>query len=85
MPENKRQTQADRILELLQIYSKQFTPEWRWVDAIDLSRISLSFTRRIFELRQAGHIIELDDKWNNGKRRTRYRLASQQPAEVVSR
>jgi hypothetical protein len=52
-----------------------------FVDAWDLGRISLSFTRRIHEIREAGYTVELRDVWQKGQRRTAYRLVR---SEVVS-
>jgi hypothetical protein len=49
-------------------------------------------TRRIHELRKAGHIIEIRDEWVGRERHTAYRLVPPTPythhqeiAEVISR
>ena len=70
-----RNKQADRILQVLE---QQTHPGW--VDAIQFTHISLSFTRRIHELRGAGHEIVHEDKWNGRQRRTRYRLVKKTEA-----
>jgi hypothetical protein len=64
----KRESQADRLLQLLE------SANGEWVPAVVLPRISLSYTRRIFELRQLNHKIEMKEKWVDGRRQTAYRL-----------
>jgi hypothetical protein len=51
--EQVRINQASRVLDILQ--------DGEWHSALDFAQLSrpiLSWTRRIFELRQAGHVIE---------------------------
>jgi Helix-turn-helix domain len=77
---DKRASQADRILKLLQYYScgQEASPlrqNYSWVSLTLIMQLGIaSHTRRIHELRKAGHVIELRDKWVNGQRRTAYRL-----------
>lgn len=60
-------SQSERILNFLAFRGT-------WVDARDLTDISLCYTKRISELRSEGHNIELLDEKVNGMRRTKYRL-----------
>ena len=71
MPDTHRLSRADRILRLLET-------DGGWVDAIRLTSISLSYTRRIHELRMIGVLIELRDEWKGQKRRTAYKLVKPQ-------
>ena len=67
---SERETQADKILAVLS--------SGEWVSPLALVPISLSFTRRIFELRQRGQAegftIEMREKYQGRTRRTEYRL-----------
>ena len=71
---SERETQADKILAVLS--------SGEWVSPLALVNISLSFTRRIFELRQRGQeegfTIEMREKYVGHKRRTEYRLVRAQ-------
>jgi hypothetical protein len=71
---------SDQLSPQCQEILKVLGPRY-WVDAWWLGRVSLSFTRRIHELRAAGYEIELDDTWEGRKRRTRYRLVRLASAE----
>ena len=66
---SERQTQANRILALLQAHKG----EWVGLPKIQLLFIA-SHTRRIHELRADGWIIELQDTWVGRERHTSYRL-----------
>jgi Helix-turn-helix domain len=72
----ERQKQADRILALLQAKEHCTYP---WVELPDILSLRIaSHTRRIYELRQDGWIIEMQDNWtryeDHSERHTRYRL-----------
>lgn len=60
-------SQAERLLRLLE------NANGDWVPAYLMPQVSLSYTRRITELRKT-HTIELLDEWIDGQRRTAYRL-----------
>lgn len=68
---DKRRNQAERILQLFEDFAGTGD---EWVSAISLSRFSLSYTRRIFELRQRGFEIEMREERSAGQRHTAYRL-----------
>jgi protein involved in temperature-dependent protein secretion len=68
MSENRKQTQAETILKVLQDYAGC------WVPCYILRSLSMSHTRRISDLKERGHIIELRDEYVDGQRRTAYRL-----------
>jgi hypothetical protein len=61
--------QCERILKLLESYAPNFVP---LPEILDL-RIA-SHTRRIHELRKAGHVIEMREHREGMERHTEYRL-----------
>lgn len=63
------ETQAQRLLRLLEHSS----PWWVGLPTIMSLNIA-SHTRRIHELRKAGHEIEIRNEYVDGQRRTAYRL-----------
>lgn len=71
MPNPERKTQADRVLCELEVAAL-------WNDIVHasvLAKVSLCYTRRIFELRQRGYRIDkVELPRVNGVRRTAYRL-----------
>ena len=69
--DKRAMSQAERVLALLQ------SRDWVPLPLILDLRIPCH-SKRIHELRQAGHCIELRDEWVNGSRHTAYRL---RPAE----
>jgi hypothetical protein len=62
-----RASQCDRLLNLL------LPGEWVELPRILDLRLG-SHSRRMYELRQLGWIIETDEKWVHRERHTRYRL-----------
>ena len=73
-----RQTQRARLLALM-MEAKAYSwvePDSGWVDARDFPQKLgiLSYTRRLFELRQEGWDIRIEDKYVGRQRITRYRL-----------
>ncbi len=77
-----KQSQADRILALLQ--------RWKgsWVTLPEILRLGIAcHTKRISELRRAGHLIELRDNWTKEDalrvRHTAYRWMGQLTDEGV--
>lgn len=73
--ENRRQSQADKILALLEEANHRsgvWGDGWVTLPQILSLRIA-SHSRRIFELRKT-HAIEMRDEYVNGERRTAYRL-----------
>jgi len=63
-----RENQAQRILMLLKHAND-------WVSLPRILELGIaSHTRRIHELRKAGHNIEMEDLWEGRQRRVWYRL-----------
>ena len=68
----KRETQCNRLLNLLQ------SANGGWVSLPEILGLFLgSHSRRIYEIRQRGFKVEIDDRWVKGERRTRYRLVTE--------
>lgn len=68
------ETQANRLLRLLE-NKLNMEPNDGWIDLPWIMRLGIAcHTRRIHELRKAGHVIELRDEYVDGQRRTAYRL-----------
>jgi hypothetical protein len=76
---DKRQSQADRIRQLLEKYAH--VPD-RYVTLPMILNLGIaSHTRRIHELRKAGYNIEMIESYADGQRRTAYRLIPNTPEE----
>lgn len=68
------ETQANRLLRLLENKLNMESNDG-WIDLPWIMRLGIAcHTRRIHELRKAGHNIELRDEYVDGQRRTAYRL-----------
>jgi hypothetical protein len=65
-----RLTQQKRLLDLLR------SREWVGLPEILDLRIA-SYTRRLSDLRDEGHIIECETSWVKGVKHSRYRLVRQ--------
>jgi hypothetical protein len=64
-----RVTQCDRLLALLKAH------EGYWVPLFRIMQLSIAcHTKRIHELRKAGHNIEMQDHWIDRQRLVEYRL-----------
>ena len=75
----ERQKQADRILALLQAHAGE------WVELPEILSLQIaSFTRRIFELRQDGHLIENKTCSMGGQCHSAYRLRGRLNDELCS-
>lgn len=68
-----KQSQCERILNLLKAQDREIGSGWVSLKAI-LGLGIASHTRRIHELRTAGHQIEMEDVWEGKQRRVWYRL-----------
>ncbi len=72
---NNHKTQAERILRHLKTYDPFGYSEYRWVTLPEILSLGIaSHTRRIHELRKAGHKIEIRDEWIGRERHVSYRL-----------
>jgi hypothetical protein len=68
--------QAQRILGLLEMCAER----GQWCSLPQIMSLGIAcHTRRIFELRKAGHVIELKDEWVGRERHVAYRLVKAQP------
>ena len=80
-------TQCERILRELEyrksmVESGHMGPAFAWCPLpVILSLQIASHTRRIYELRQAGYVIEMRNEWQGRQRRTAYRLVARPEGE----
>ncbi len=71
----KRESQAQRILNLLERYWHPDADKWAWCPLPVIMNLGIaSHTRRIHELRRAGHNIEIRKEYVDGQLHTAYRL-----------
>ena len=72
-----RETQADRVLELLEWYHlKSIKENYNlWCPLPKIMQLGIAcHTRRISDLRKRGHVIECQRETVDGQVRTKYRL-----------
>jgi hypothetical protein len=68
--------QAAKILAILR------TADGNWVSALELARVSLQYSARIFELRRLGHEIENKTVMSGRRKYGYFRLVPQQSAAM---
>lgn len=78
----KRQSQTEEILDL---FLSRADVDGGWISALTLCKYSLSYTRRIFEIRQMGYSVDMRDEQIDGQRRTAYRIQPATPEERKER